>query len=91
VEGARLRTGRDNAAKHGVHVGEHVSSGNAHDVKAVTLKHRISSHITMWLVSKIMSLAIHFDDQSMAHAREIGRDSIRWKLTAEFEAARSLP
>ena len=90
VEGPHLRTGRDDPAKHRIHVIYDVARGNVHDVKAVALKHRVTRRIAPGLVAEIVSLAVDLDDQSMTQAGEIRGEPVGRKLTAKLETVWSL-
>ena len=91
VEGAHLRADSEDVPKHGIHVLQHVSRCNAHDVEAISLKQCVADEIAVRLVGEPVCFSVYFDDQAMTQAGEIRGNPAAGELPAEFEPTRPLP
>ena len=80
VEGAHRVAARNDAANHPVEITKHITSGNSHNVKTFFFEYRVPSSVAMWLIATIMRLSIHFDDQPVAKAGEVGGEPPHRKL-----------
>jgi hypothetical protein len=89
VEGAHLRTGRDDVTKQGVHVPEHVTTRDADDAKACTSEHRVTGGIALRLISVAVALAVNFDNQTSLEAGEIDGHFAERELLPELVTVRA--
>jgi hypothetical protein len=84
VEGAHLGTSRKNVSNHRVDVLKNVARCNSDDPKSFTSEDCIASRVTPRLVAETVGVAINFNNQPVAQAREVDRDLPEGKLPSEL-------
>jgi hypothetical protein len=91
VEGARLRTGCEDEAQHGVHVAKHVACGNSNHPESFAPKQCISCSIPPGLVAIAVHFSIDLDGEPAFETRKIDRDPPQRKLPPEFQSVTAFP
>jgi hypothetical protein len=89
VEGAHLRTGRDDVAKHGVHIPEHVASRDAQDAEAFAPEHHLTRSVAARLIAEAVAFPVDLDDEPPFEASEVDGHFAEGKLLPELVAIRS--
>jgi hypothetical protein len=84
VEGARLRTGRNDGANYRVQITQNVSGSNAHNVEPFVEQKLISKMILASLPCDSVRFSINLNNESALQTREIGSHAANRKLPPEF-------
>jgi len=91
VEGARLRTARNDETKHRVHVLENVLRSHAEDTETFAREDCIASSVAPLLIAERVTLTVNLDDHASIETGEVHRHLADRKLAPEFQAVRPLP
>jgi hypothetical protein len=83
VEGAHLRTGRNDEANHGVQISQNISRSNAHNAEPFLDQKLISKMILAFLPCGSVRFSINLNNEPALQTREIGSHAANRELPPE--------